>query len=223
MTDDWTLPELEVRIARDESGDERGFLRIRRLVLQNHYPEGQTSREYAYDVVEREALDAVAIVLVSRMGGELRVCVRSATRPPLLLRRTAHLPVPADEALALWEVPAGLVEKGEEGEPGLRACASRETLEETGLTVAPEAFAPLGPPIFLSPGMLAEQVHFLWAEVDPASAGAPTEDGSPVEERARSHFITLPEAFAAIERGDLRDAKTEVALHRVAAQSAQRP
>jgi len=219
MNDEWKLPELEIDIAKDESHEREGFLRLRRLVLQNRYPDGESSREYRYDVVERDALDAVAIVLVAHVDGELRVCVRSATRPPLLLRREARLPLPADDATALWEVPAGLVEPGEEGEAGLRACAARETLEETGLTVSPDAFAPLGQPVFLSPGLMAEQVHFLWAEVDPSTAEAPTEDGSPVEERARSIFITLAEAFAAVGSGLLRDAKTEIALHRLVAQA----
>jgi len=223
VSDEWRLPELDVQIERDESSPEdHGFLRLRRLVLRNHYPEAEQSRAYRYDVVERDALDAVAIVLVSREDWSLRVCLRSATRPPLLLRRDARLPLPADDALSLWEVPAGLVEVGEHGEAGLRECASRETLEETGLTVAPDAFTRLGPPLFLSPGVLAEQVHFLVAEVDPALAAAPTEDGSPVEERARVRFVTLAQAFQALDAGIVRDAKTEVALRRLAASSSER-
>ncbi|NOY89856.1 MAG: NUDIX domain-containing protein [Deltaproteobacteria bacterium] len=217
MTNEWQLPDLEVEIERDESPPaDGGFLRLRRLVLKNHYPAGEESRPYTYDVVERDALDAVAIVLITDES-PLRVCLRSATRPPLLLRRTARLPLPADDALSLWEVPAGLVEVRERGEAGLRECASRETLEETGLAVPPDAFERLGRPLFLSPGVLAEQVHFLVATVDPARAQKPTEDGSPVEERARVRFVSLREAFEALGAGILRDAKTEVALSRLRA------
>jgi len=217
VSDRWRLPALRIQIERDESSPgDRGFLRLRRLVLKNHYPRGEESRPYRYDVVERDALDAVAIVLITDES-PLRVCLRSATRPPLLLRRSARLPLPADDALSIWEVPAGLVEVDERGDAGLRECAARETLEETGLSVAPDGFERLGRPIFLSPGVLAEQVHFLVATVDPARAQKPTEDGSPVEEHARVRFVTLVEAFEALDAGVLRDAKTEVALRRLRA------
>lgn len=218
--EDWAHPPLEIVVVDDET--ERaplGFLAMRRLRLQNVYEDGEKSRVYAYDVVERRALDAVVVLLVTR-DEPARVCVRSAIRPPLAFRSTASLPMP--ETLTspiLWEIPAGLVESEERGEEGLRACAARETLEETGFVVAPDDFAFLGRSVFLSPGVLGERVHFLTAFVDPAHRGIPTEDGSPTEERARLRFVTLRDAIAACDDGHIEDAKTEVALRRLAARN----
>lgn len=228
MSDD-TLPELP-RIAIDVLADhsaelpgDEGFLRLRRVTIQNRRPDGTLSRAYRYDLVERDAMDAVAIVLVARdpNGGALRVCLRSALRPPLAFRPGYALPIaePAPDPV-VWEVPAGLVEPEEYGEAGLRACAARETLEETGLTVAESSFSPLGPPVVLSPGVLAEKVHFLVAEVEPDAAGTPTEDGSPVEADALVCFVPLHDALAAVRDGRVGDVKSEVALRRLAERSA---
>jgi ADP-ribose pyrophosphatase len=220
------LPNIAIDVVADHSAELRGdagFLRLRRVTLQNRRPDGSRSRAYRYDLVERDAMDAVAIVLVapSADGGALRVCLRSALRPPLAFRSGYALPLaePAPHPV-VWEVPAGLVEPDEHGEAGLRACAARETLEETGLAVAESSFSPLGPPVVLSPGVLAEKVHFFLAEVDPGAAGTPTEDGSPVEADAVVCFVPLHLALAAVRDGRVGDVKTEVALRRLAERSA---
>jgi ADP-ribose pyrophosphatase len=197
---------------------DEGFLRLRRLTLRNRYPDGTASAAYRYDMVERDALDAVAIVLHADGPSGPTICLRTALRPPLAFRRPEMVPI-ADPAprTALWEVPAGLVEPGERGETGLRACASRETLEEVGLHVAPERFVRLGPEATLSPGVIGEKIWYLAAEVVPAERGTPTEDGSPVEERAVVRFVPVREALAATRDGRIADVKTEVAVHRLAA------
>lgn len=198
-----------------EARCDRGFLRLRRLTLVNRYEDGTTSAEYAYDLVERDALDAVVIVLYARGEGEPLVCLRSALRPPLAFRSTYALPIDGGADPVQWEVPAGLVERDERGEEGLAACASRETLEEVGLEVAPERFERLGPAACLSPGVMAEKVYFLAAEVDPARRTTPTEDGSPVEERAAVRFVAIGEALAACRDGRIADVKTETAIRRL--------
>ena len=210
-------PAIEIEEVDDHGGDpSRGFLRVRRVTLRNRYPTGHTSRDYRYDVVERDAIDAVGIVL-EEAGEEPRVCVRSALRPPMRFRDRYDVPLPPDgRSHVLWEVPAGLVEPEERGEEGLRACASRETLEEVGLEVAPDRFEALGPPVALSPGVLGEKLHFLHATVDPSRRGTPVEDGSPTEEHAAVRFIPLREALEATRDGRIQDAKTEVALRRLA-------
>ena len=114
------------------------------------------------------------------------------------------------------ELPAGLVEPSERGEAGLRACAARETLEETGFALAPETFRPLGAPVFLSPGVLAERLYYFAAEVVPAERGAPTEDGTPVEARAAVRFFALADALEACDAGRIGDAKSELGLRRFA-------
>lgn len=206
------VEEVEQHVAEPDAG----FLRIRRVTLRNRHPDGRTSREYRYDLVERDAMDAVGIVL-EEAGDEPRVCIRSALRPPMRYRDRYDIPLPADgRSHVLWEVPAGLVEPEERGATGLRACASRETLEEVGLEVEPERFEPLGPPVALSPGVLGEKLHFLHATVDPSRRGTPVEDGSPTEERAVVRFIPLRDALEATRDGRIQDAKTEVALRRLA-------
>ncbi|WP_157068747.1 NUDIX hydrolase [Sandaracinus amylolyticus] len=210
-------PAVSIEIVRDESASMRsneGFVRVRRLVLRNRYADGSTSREYRYDCAERDAIDAVGIVLVSRDG---RVCLRSSIRPPIALRPTYSLPI-ADESAdpTLFEVPAGLVEVDEKGEDGLRSCCARETLEEVGLEVAPSAFVRLGPAVYLTPGVIAEKVHLFVAECDPEGATVPQMDGSPVEERANIEWVPVAEALAACRDGRIGDVKTEVAIRRLA-------
>lgn len=209
-------PDVRVEVVEDRTAGARcddGFLTLRRLTLRNRYADGSVSAAYPYDLVERAAMDAVAIVLEAPGP---RLCLRSALRPPMSRRAGYAIPIPEDAGPVLWEVPAGLVEPDERGVAGLRACAARETLEEVGLTLDPDAFTVLGPAAALSPGVIGERIHFLHAVVDPAAAGAPTEDGSPVEERAEVCFVTLEAAFGALAEGRIADLKTEVALLRLA-------
>lgn len=208
-------PRVDVRVIEDHSAAarcDRGFLRLRRLTLQNRYPDGSESAAYAYDLVERDALDAVAMVLFT---GDGRVCLRSALRPPLAFRGTYALPIADASGPVQWEVPAGLVEPEERGEDGLKRCCARETLEEVGLALAPGAFTRLGPAACLSPGVLAEKLHYFAARVDPAEARTPTEDGTPVEERAEVRFVPVSEALAACRDGRIADLKTEAAVRRL--------
>jgi ADP-ribose pyrophosphatase len=212
-------PPVAIDVVDDRTAStpsDGGFVRVRRLVLRNRYAQAtEPSREYSYDCVERDAIDAVGIVLYARTPD--RVCVRSAIRPPVSLRPSYALPIPQPSADAtLFEIPAGLVEAGESGEEGLRACAARETLEEVGLSIAADAFFRLGPGVFLSPGLCAEKLYFLAAEADPESAVAPTMDGSPVEEGAVIAWLTLDDALEACRSGTIEDAKTEVAIRRIA-------
>lgn len=208
----WALPDVRVDVVEDRSAGARadeGFLKVRRLVLRNAYPDGETSRAYTYDVVDRDALDAAVIVLVTAESPP-RVCLRSSVRPPLAMREGGGSP-------ALWEVPAGLLEPDEQGELGVLRASAREALEETGFALPPEAFTTLGPPVYLSPGVLGERIHFTLATIDPAHVGHPEGDGSPTEERAIVRLVPLAEALGACDDGRIEDAKTEVALRRLAA------
>ena len=214
-------PDVRVEVLEDRTpapGGTRGFLRLRRYALRTAYPDGTRSEAYEYDVVEREAMDAVAMVLVASGEDGPRICLRSSLRPPLAFRPGYALPLPDPGRAVLWEVPAGLVEPGERGEAGLRACAVRETLEEVGLHLSPDAFSSLGAPACLSPGVLGEKIYFLTARVDPSQRTAPLEDGSPVEERAAIEFVPLGVALDAVRDGRIEDLKTEVAVRRLAAE-----
>lgn len=212
-------PRVTLEVVRDRSAEaslDGGFLRLRRLELRHRYPDGQWSSAYDYDVVEREAMDAVLIVLTAASAAGPLVCMRSAIRPPLAFRPGYAVPLPSEGEVSIWELPAGLVEPDERGARGLCSCAARETLEEVGLDVPPGEFRPLGPPAYLSPGMIAEQLHFMMAEVDPSRRGEPLEDGSPVESRAEVRFISLERALSAVDERRIGDVKTELALRRLA-------
>lgn len=198
-----------------------GFLKVRRLQLRARYDDGTASEEFAYDVVDRKALDAVVMALFATRDeapADPLVCVRSALRPPLALRRLRALVVPDPRPdVELWELPAGLIEEHEKGLAGVRACAARETHEETGFELPENAFETLGVPIYLTPGMCGEKVHVVCARVaDPHAKVHAKEDGV-LEARAAVEWWPLSVCLARAAEGVIEDAKTELALHRLKA------
>lgn len=219
-------PQVTVEVVDDHSATSRcddGFVRVRRLSLRNRYPDGSESEAYRYDVTERRATDAVAVVLYQRQP-TLRICLRAALRPPVALRTDCVLPLPHDGVTMLWELPAGLIEPEEQGEAGIRRCAARETLEETGYDLAESAFHLLGPPAYLSPGLAAEKMYFFAACVDGAPRGEQVSDGSAVEAHAPLHLVPLSRLIAFYDGADddartlpVEDVKTEVGVRRLQA------
>jgi len=202
------------------TASDRGFLTIQRLTLRVTFDDGTRSEPFAYDIVERRALDAVLMVLYAPRGGaplDPWVCLRTALRPPVALRARRTIPVPIPDARAdavIWELPAGLIEVGDTGDVGIRATASRETAEETGYDVAPERFVPLGVPVYLSPGLIGEKVHVVCASVD-RNARTEAHSHEVVEHASRVEWCTLSDALDRAERGVIEDCKTELALRRL--------
>lgn len=205
--------------APESTSEPEPFLHLRRLHVVNHYTDGSTSRQYAYDCVTREALDAVVLVLTTLKDDQTMVCLRSSIRPPLLLRGALTLPVPDDRPFhTIWELPAGLIEPGDKGDSGIAERASREALEETGYEIPRARFSPLGPAPFLSPGVLPERIHFLTASVSrPDDRTAPLGDGTPSEEGSAIWWVALKEAIALCVEGKIVDTKTELGLRRLEA------
>lgn len=199
-----------MRVARDRSDAARatgGFFDVRRLDLVARYPDGAESASFPYDVGAREAIDAVVMAAHYLDGGVRHVYLRSSIRPPCALR-----PVPPLHDGTLWELPAGLVEPGEDP----AACAARELAEELGFVVPASAMQPLGPWTFPAPGIIGERHIYFHVEVDPRTRATPTEDGSALERAAE--IITLPvrDAVEHCRSGAIPDAKTELALRRLA-------
>ena len=207
---------LSVLGERDPSTPSR-WLRLRRPLLVAHGAHGD-SEPFTYDIAERELLDAVVVVPHFRgADGRRHVFLRSAIRPPVALRDPAVWPVPERPTLGLlWEVVAGLLEPDERSSEGLRRCAARELHEELGAELSPEQMLPLGPSAFPSPGVIGERHFFFHAEVDPARLVPPPEDGSVLERDAAIVSLSLEDALAAVRAGDVEDAKTELALRRLA-------
>lgn len=100
----------------------------------------------------------------------------------------------------LWEVPAGTLDSGEAPE----ACARRELLEETGVTA--ERLEPLSA-ILTTPGFTDEVIHLFMASGLGRGTAAPERDEF-IEVVPKS----LSEVLAGIRDGEIRDAKTMVAI-----------
>jgi ADP-ribose pyrophosphatase len=100
----------------------------------------------------------------------------------------------------LWEVPAGMIERGE---PALDT-ARRELIEETGYRAERLTFLWS---IYTTPGFCEERIHFFVAEGLSAGEAEPEED-----EQFELRVWNVREAWALVERDELRDAKTQVAL-----------
>jgi ADP-ribose pyrophosphatase len=188
-------------------------MNVRRMDLIAHYPDGTASESFAYDVVERAAIDAVAIVAYVRQGerGE-----RDAPEPELFLRSAARVPVALREGFGaegnLWELAAGLIDPGESP----REAGARELEEELGFRVDPARLEPLGGWVWAVPGFIAERHFYFCVDVTGVPRGTPTEDGSPLERGASIARFPLSLLLAQARAGHLRDAKTELAIRRFA-------
>ncbi|GEJ57858.1 NUDIX hydrolase [Anaeromyxobacter diazotrophicus] len=211
---------VEDRTARSRCDE--GFLRLKRYRARNRREDGSRSPEYPIDVIDRPTLDAVAVCLWARGAEGIEVLTRRGLRPAAYFRRGKAAVLPEGEYLLLEELVAGVLEPGEVGLDALRRRAADEVREEAGLEVAPDRFQPLGGPFFMLPGIASEKIHLVEAQVErgggPAVWPAPeTGDGSPLEEGAELRWRPLAAAIEACERGELEDAKTELALRRLQA------
>lgn len=100
----------------------------------------------------------------------------------------------------LYEVPAGKLEKGEDPEE----CAVRELREETGCSAQrmQHLFT-----TYTTPGFTDEQIHVFMA-VGLTRGEAHRER----DEFLEVHTMTLSRALAMIQQGEIRDAKTALAI-----------
>jgi len=100
----------------------------------------------------------------------------------------------------LWEIPAGTLDSGEAPE----ACARRELLEEAGVTA--QRLERLTA-IWTTPGFTDEVIHLYMASgLGPGAAARERDEFIEVVPRA------LSEILAGIRDGEIRDAKTIVAI-----------
>jgi ADP-ribose pyrophosphatase len=194
-----------------------GFLQVRRLLLRNVYADGTRSAPYACDVMSRRHVDAVAVVLFHVDGSRrVRVVLKEGLRPAVWLRRTKAIEHREERPiLRVVEIAAGMLEARDAGPGGIERRAAAEAAEETGHEVDAAAVVPLGGPMFASPGVTDERVHFRAVEVAPDDARRGQGDGSPMEEGSRPVVLDLDEAIARCRSGEVPDMKTEVALLRL--------
>ncbi|HEX8821243.1 MAG TPA: NUDIX hydrolase [Archangium sp.] len=200
---------------------DEGFLRVRRLRCQNRRADGTASKVYRVDVVDRPRLDAVAVLVYRRGTSGLEVLTRMNLRPAAYFRRGKEMTVPDPATyLRVEEIVAGLLEPEDKGEAGLRHRAAEEVLEEAGYEVKPEEIQLLGAGFFLAPGILSEKVFPAAVDVTGREPGVPQGDGSPLEEGTHLQWRPIRELLAMCRRGDVPDAKTEIAILRLLAEQA---
>ncbi len=134
------------------------------------------------------------VEVVEHVGG---VCVIARPTPAeiVLVKQHRHA-VDTD----LWEVPAGMIERGE---PPIET-ARRELIEETGYRAESLRFLWS---IYTTPGFCTERIYFFAAEGLTPGEAQPEDD-----EQFELRTWSLDDAWALVERDELRDAKTQVAL-----------
>lgn len=140
--------------------------------------------------------EEIELEIVTHPGGAAVVVVDNLDRV-CLLRQYRHA-----AGGWLWEIPAGKLGPGEDA----LATARRELAEEAGLSAT--AWESLGS-IVTSPGVLTEVVHLFLAR-NPGSAAAAPEPGEVLE----AFWVPRAEAVRRAQSGEMRDAKTIVALLR---------
>jgi ADP-ribose pyrophosphatase len=212
------LPRITLELVEDLSPDQApGFLRVVRRKLRAHYPDGTTSAPFVYDEVDRRSIDAVVVAAYYRASsGVPWVYLRTALRPPVVFRDPERSPTrDIDPHGSIWELPAGLIEPGEQSPSGVIACAARELEEELGFQAAPGALRELGPSSFLAPGFIAERHFFFAVEVAPELRREPSLDGSALEAFGVVHALPLAAALACCRDGRIIDEKSEVGLRRL--------
>lgn len=214
-----------VEIVTDRTAESRcdeGFLRLRRLVVRNHYQDGGSSRPYNCDIVYRRDIDAVAMALWEDTRDaegrrRIRVALRRGLRVPIYLRKDQE-DAGREEPIhdAILELVAGVIEPHDEGMQGVLDRARAEAREEAGLDVPTDHIRSLGGPFFPSPGITPEMVYLAAVEARLDERGEPEGDGSVMEEGATVEVLELRDAITRCRDGRLPDAKTEIGLLRLA-------
>jgi ADP-ribose pyrophosphatase len=199
-----------VSVTRDRSagaGATGGFVNLQRVDIVASFPDGEISAPFPYDAATREGIDAVVILAWHRVGSERRVFLRSAVRVPLALREGMTA-----QDYNMWEVPAGIIDAGETP----TEAAVRELGEELGFQVEPSRLEALGDWTWPCPGLIAERHYYFMIDLTGEPQGLPTEDGSPLERAASIVDLSIDELLVRCRRGELHDAKTELAIRRFA-------
>jgi ADP-ribose pyrophosphatase len=164
----------------------------RRLTTRRIY----AGRVFDVDVDEVEEPGGVrATREVTRHRGSVGILAVTATGEVVLVRQYRY---PVDDLV--WEIPAGRLDAGEAPERAAR----RELEEETGLS--PQNLEPLLT-YFTSPGFCDEIMHLFRATNLRPVPPHPDED-----ERIETRRFTFEEARGMLARGEIREAKTVIAL-----------
>ena len=150
-------------------------------------PDGTTA---LYDIVDHP--DAVGIVAVRTDLGDGEQYVALVRQPRPAINKDT------------WEIPAGLVDAGEEDDP--LKTAERELREETGFDGGKFVFLHKHYP---SPGFMNEAIYVYLATELKTAPGEPAPDPNEIE---ALEWKPLAEAMAMCRRGEIEDGKTVIGL-----------
>jgi nudix-type nucleoside diphosphatase (YffH/AdpP family) len=143
--------------------------------------------------------------LVLERGDSVAILPHDPVNRVVLLCEQFRLPTIAHGSGWLMEIPAGILEAGEDPE----SCAHRETIEETGYSV--DALDPITT-VYLSPGGSSERIHIFRGVIALRADAAETAGVESEGEDIRIIRVPVDEAFAKARSGELVDAKTIIAL-----------
>jgi nudix-type nucleoside diphosphatase (YffH/AdpP family) len=141
-------------------------------------------------------------------GNGATILLRDTTRDTLLLTRQFRLPayLNGHPDGMLLEAPAGLLDPGD---ASAEVAIRREAEEETGYRVDSVTFVG---EYFMSPGSVTERIAFFTgsyrADERVSQGGGVASEGEDIE----IVEVTLAEAIAMVERGEIVDAKTVLLL-----------
>ena len=147
------------------------------------------------DEIDTYAGDGRRRVEVVEHPGGVAIVAQPTPRTIVLVRQHRHA-VDGD----LWEIPAGMIERGEDP----AQTARRELIEETGYRTT--RLWPIFS-LYSSPGFSSERIRLYVAEGLSEGVAEPEED-----ERFEIRVWELDEAWSLVERDELRDAKTQIGL-----------
>ncbi|KPK06433.1 MAG: ADP-ribose pyrophosphatase [Gemmatimonas sp. SG8_28] len=148
--------------------------------------EAPDGRRFDLEIIRHPGAAAVVPLLSDPGADDPRV---------LLLRQFRHA-----AAARLWEIPAGVLEEGEEP----LACARRELAEETGATARSIDHLTT---FYTTPGFTDEQIHLFVATG--IEVGEPSHEH---DEFIEVQVVALREALTMIRDGTIVDGKSIVAL-----------
>ena len=188
--------------------DPRRNPRVRLRELEVLSDSWYTLRRATFDIQGRDGTWTTQRREAYDRGNGATILLRDATRDTVLLTRQFRLPayLNGHPDGMLLETPAGLLDPGD---ASAESAIRREAEEETGYRV--EDVTRVGE-YFMSPGSVTERIAFFTGSY---RAGARVSRGGGVASEGEDIEVvevTLADAIAMVERGEIVDAKTVLLL-----------
>jgi len=159
-----------------------------------------------YEKFDGQMSDTVRRLNFER-GDAAAVLIFNRERQKIILVQQFRFPTYEKGDGWLIEVVAGILGKGEK--PGEAVC--REVLEETGYRVKASELTHIST-FYLSPGGSSERIFLYYAEVKDSDKVAGGGGVEAEHEDIRILEYSLPEIWRAWQAGEIKDAKTIIAL-----------